>query len=238
MGRRHHIPRVSPRIHGPPFNNSSGTGNPSSSRPSKKEVVKLESKQAIFRIYPPFQRGFWATFFLAPKKTGDWRPIINLKPLNAFIKPQRFRMETLALILECPIKGRWATSIDLKDAYLHIPIAQTHQKWLRFSVGGQAFAFKSLPFGLSTSPRVFTRVVKSVSAFLRRHGVQIYTYLDDWLILAPSRAQVEQDTRFVLSQVRDLGFIVNLEKSSLVPSQDPVFLGRDWTFSREWSIRL
>ena len=143
------------------------------------EVKALLGKRAIYHIKPPYQSGFWSTFFLAPKKTGDWRPILNLKPLNAYIKPKKFRMETLNTVLKSPIKGMWAVSIDLKDAYLHIPIHQDHHRWLRFKVNGQAYAFRCLPFGLSTAPRVFTRVVKTVRAYLRRNGVQINQYLDD-----------------------------------------------------------
>ena len=115
------------------------------------EVKALLLKKAIYPIFPPFEEGFCSTFFLAPKKTGDWRPILNLKPLNKYIKPKRFRMESLAIVLKAPIRGRWATSIDLKDAYLHIPINQDHQRWLRFHIKDQAYAFRCLPFGLSTA---------------------------------------------------------------------------------------
>jgi len=54
-------------------------------------------KQAIVLMVSSLvvQEGFWSTF-LAPKKTGDCRPILNLKPLNKYIKPAKFRMETLA----------------------------------------------------------------------------------------------------------------------------------------------
>jgi hypothetical protein len=152
------------------------------------EIVSLESKGAIFRIYPPFEPGFWASFFLAPKKTGDWRPILNLKPLNKFIKPTKFRMETLATVMKAQIGQQWATSLDLKDAYLHVPIHPSHFKWLRFQVAGQAYAFRCLPFGLSTAPRVFTRVVKALGAFLRRNGIHIFQYLDDWLNPADTRS--------------------------------------------------
>jgi hypothetical protein len=102
------------------------------------EVRSLLVKEAIVRIFPPFQEGFWSTFFLAPKKTGDWRPILNLKPLNVYIKPQKFRMETLATILKSPIRGCWAKSIDLKDAYLHVPIHPGEMRWLRFYISNRA----------------------------------------------------------------------------------------------------
>lgn len=87
-----------------------------------KEVGDLLRKRAIVPVFPPYGQGFWATFFLAPKKTGDWRPILNLKPLNKYIKPPKFRMETLRSVLQCPIKDSWAATLDLKDAYLHVPI--------------------------------------------------------------------------------------------------------------------
>lgn len=192
------------------------------------EVASLLRKRAVYRLEEEVhQPGFSAIFFLAPKKTGDWRPIINLKPLNRFIKPKRFRMETLSFILKSDIKGSWATSIDLKDAYLHVPVHQSHHKWLRFSICGRSFSFRCLPFGLSTAPRVFTRVVTAVAAFLRRRGIRIFMYLDDWLILGSTRQEVLDHTSFVISTAERLGFLINKQKSQLVPSQHPTYLGAE-----------
>ena len=44
-------------------------------------------------------------------------------------------------------------SIDIKDAYLHVPIHPTHQKFLRFAVEHRHFQFVALPFGLATVPQ-------------------------------------------------------------------------------------
>jgi len=190
------------------------------------ELQSLLLKKAVYPIQEEhLLPGFAAIFFLAPKKSGDWRPIINLRPLNAYIKAKHFRMETLSVVLRSPIKHSWTTSIDLRDAYLHIPIHHLDHKWLRFKILGQAYAFRCLPFGLSTAPRVFTRVVMNVAAFLRRQGVRIHMYLDDWLISAPSFHLAVQHTHFVLQTARTLGFIVNLDKSHLHPTQQPLFLG-------------
>ena len=134
-------------------------------------------------------------------------------------------MESLAVILNAPIRNTWAASIDLKDAYLHIPIHPADWKWLRFKLGHQTYEFRCLPFGLSTAPRVFTRVVQEIAELLRRRGVQIFMYLDDWLILGTSPEVVQQHLDLVMEEVTNLGFIVNLEKSNLVPSQEPIFLG-------------
>lgn len=56
-------------------------------------------------------------------------------------------------------------------------------------------------------------------------GLKILPYLDDWLVCAPSRSQVLQDTRRVMDHVQDLGLKVNLGKSNLEPTQHAVFVG-------------
>ena len=49
--------------------------------------------------------------------------ILNLKRINLHISPAHFRMETLGSILPLLRPGDWTASIDLKDAYHHVPIA-------------------------------------------------------------------------------------------------------------------
>ena len=59
------------------------------------------------------------------------------------------------------------TSIDLKDAYYSIPIAEEHQKYLKFIWRDQLYAFTSLPMGLTSGPRIFTKVLKPIFSYLR-----------------------------------------------------------------------
>ena len=191
------------------------------------EITSLLEKRAI-RMLPQGEprSGFMSTFFLVPKKeVGVWRPILNLKPLNKFIRPRRFRMDTLKIILESIRTPAWGASIDLKDAYLHVPIRPDHWKFLRFLYQNIMYEFMALPFGLSTSPRVFTRVVKALGAALRRQGVMLFMYLDDWLIVGQSREATVAALNLTWSLAEDLGFIVNVEKSRPCPSQSPDFLG-------------
>ena len=89
----------------------------------------------------------------------------------------------------------------------------------------QVYQYQVLPFGLKDSPWVFTRLVAVLIASLRQSGIQIFHYLDDWLLVANSRSLLELHLQKTLELTHRLGFLVNLEKSSLTPSQIPSFLG-------------
>ncbi|XP_022102113.1 uncharacterized protein LOC110985413 [Acanthaster planci] len=56
----------------------------------EEEISTLLPKRAITPVYPnQLSTGFHSSFFLTRKKEpGKWRPIINLKPLNKFMKPR------------------------------------------------------------------------------------------------------------------------------------------------------
>ncbi len=123
------------------------------------------------------------------------------------------------------IHREWFTLVDLKDAYFHVPIAPHHKQFLRFAFQGHHCQFRVLPFGLSLSPRVFTRCVAAALAPLRAEGLKILPYLDDWLVCAPSQSQVAWDMTRPLTHLAHRGLVVNMKKSCLDPSQQVTYLG-------------
>ena len=189
-------------------------------------MEKLLEKGAIEPV--PFveqHQGFYSTMFLVPKKTGDLRPVINLRPLNQYLKTEHFKMDTMSKVINLVKKGDWAISIDLRDAYFHIPIFPAHRRYLRFCVQGRAYQYRALAFGPKTSPRVFTKVVSVVAAHLRMQSIRLAVYLDDWLALNAIRRLLLQDRQKILNLLSQLGFLVNAEKSQLVPTQDITYIG-------------
>lgn len=95
------------------------------------EICKLEAKSAI-KPADPRPDQFISQIFLVPKKDGSQRPVINLKPLNFWITKQKFKMEGARVIRDLIKKDDWMVTIDLKDAYLSVPILHDHRKYLRF----------------------------------------------------------------------------------------------------------
>jgi hypothetical protein len=56
-------------------------------------------------------------------------------------------------------------------------------------------------------------------AFLRRQGIRLVIYLDDILILNESKSGLEADINTVIDLLQSLGFLINWEKSIVVPTQ-------------------
>ena len=45
-------------------------------------------------------------------------------------------------------KGEYLATLNLKDAYLHIPVCKSHRKYLSFIIGSTHYQFKVLAFGV------------------------------------------------------------------------------------------
>jgi len=115
--------------------------------------------------------------------------------------------------------------LDLKDAYLQVPIHPDHQKYLTFQWNSKFYQFTCLPFGLSTAPRAFTKFLKPVVEFLRQIGCRLIVYLDDILILHQDSGHLQQITQSACQLFECLDLLVNSKKSSLTPCQKLEFLG-------------
>ncbi|KAL8590051.1 hypothetical protein ACOMHN_034282 [Nucella lapillus] len=188
------------------------------------EITLMLQKGAIQELHDPGP-GFYSRLFVVPKPNGSWRPILDLSPLNKFIRDMKFRMESTSSIRESIRSGDWAASIDLKDAYFHINIAQAHRKYLRFVWRGRTFQFKALPFGLSLAPFVFTKVCTEVASLARTRAIRLRCYLDDWVILAETQELCQMHVLHLRNLCLCLGFLLNEEKCDLTPSQTFNFLG-------------
>jgi hypothetical protein len=78
-----------------------------------------------------------------PKKTGEFRPIINLKGLNQFLLYRNLRMEDIQTLRHIVKKRDWLAKIDVKDVYLTIPLILGSESFV-FQVGREIFFILSV----------------------------------------------------------------------------------------------
>ena len=188
-----------------------------------REVSELERKGAI----EPAKGlvGYVSSVFLVPKKDGGMRLIINLKSLNAHLRYVHFKMEDIRSIKDILQPGDYMGKLDLKDAYLAVPMKDQHRKYLQFQWRDKLLQFTTLPFGLASAPRVFTKLLRPALAHLRQQGIRCLMYIDDMLVLGASKEELKRHYKTCQTLLTSLGFIINVEKSVPGPTQSIEFLG-------------
>ena len=145
--------------------------------------------------------------------------ILNLKKLNKHIAHNHFKIDTLQSCINLMNKNYYMGSRDLSDAYYSISISPESQKYLKFRVGHQLNKFITLPNGLSSAPRIFTKLMKPVYSTLRTRSHISSGYLDDSFLLGDTPDQCKANINDTFTPFGDLGFNVPREKSITHPTQ-------------------
>ena len=95
----------------------------------------------------------------------------------------------------------------------------THTKYLRFNFQGGTYQFNCLPLCLSW---VFTKALKPPLPLLRGKGISLIAYIDDIQVVGESKEMILNQLTGMLYLLECLGFIINKDKSILVPSQSRI----------------
>ncbi len=186
------------------------------------ETVDLSRDQGVFYSY----------YFLATKRTGGFCPILKLRGLNTYLRATKFCMEALTSILQGLHQGWWMVPLDLKDAYLHVPIHPSHWRYLRFALRNAEGSPHCLPVegapawsNLCSQGVYQTPGWAPVAAHLHLQGCLMYPYIDNIFHAQAPPHQAARTHDISLHCHLILGFVINLTKSVLVPSQVMLHLG-------------
>ena len=105
----------------------------------KLQIKKFLQLAAVEPVSSPMQLGFFSRIFLVPKSPGEYKPVMDLSALNLYSKVPKFKMESIHLIIPALEDSCLAITIDLQNAYFHVPIHKDARKFLRFAVKDQVF---------------------------------------------------------------------------------------------------
>ena len=192
------------------------------------KVSEFLSEGAVIKVSAD-SCSYVSHIFPVPKKTaGEYRIIFDLTELNAFITKVHFRMDSLFSIMALISPGDFLISVDLSDAYHSVAMHSSSLPFLAFVLSRFFYQFTCLPQGLSSSPRVFTMIMRVVLTFLRSRSVKIAAWIDDFLLSAGSAQLASSHASFTIQTFRELGFLPNIAKSQLTPVQRMSHLGLVW----------
>ncbi|KAM9975657.1 hypothetical protein ACTFIW_000774 [Dictyostelium discoideum] len=143
------------------------------------EVQNLLLDDAIEQVLPNrySKRVFYFNVFTVPKPgTNLHRPVLDFKRFNTYINNQSFKMEGIK-------------NLPSMKAYLHVLVDPQYRDLFRFVWKGSHYRWKTMSFGLSTAPRIFTMLLRPVLLMLRDINVSVIAYLDDLLIFGSTKEE-------------------------------------------------
>lgn len=190
------------------------------------EIDRFLQCKIIEPVFGTDENEYISNIFIRPKKDGKVRVILNLKTFNEnHMTNIHFKMETLQSAINNMWKNCYFGSVDISEAFYSVPIHKADRKYFRFWHNNQKYQFRVLIMGLTTSPRVFTKIMKPVFANLRALGHVSTAYIDDSCLQGNSFYSCLNNIKDTIQLMDSLGLTIHPDKSVLIPSQQIVFLG-------------
>ena len=164
-------------------------------------------------------------------KNGKERLILDLRHVNKFIKKQKIKFEGSKEALQYAKKGNFMIKYDLKSGYHHLDINKNFQKFLGFSwiedEKEKFYVFTVLPFGLSSAPFLFTKMMRQIVKYWRSLSYPVIVYLDDgWCCHDFENCQKLSEN--IRKDLKSAGLVVNEDKSIWNPVKKLEWLGFLW----------
>ena len=80
-------------------------------------------------------------------------------------------------------KGDYCVAYDLTSGYYHVSLPPNSRRLVGFNWKGAYYQYNCLPFSLSTTPWVFSKVIRELVRYWRAEGNNILPYLNDLLFI-------------------------------------------------------
>lgn len=129
--------------------------------------------------------------FVVTNANGKKRLIFDGRALNKLLRPARGTVSYESVRDALYLRAKYATKLDIEAAFRHVAVRDDHQGWLCFAMEGRIFRYKTLPFGLSWSPTLFYNALRPTVDHLRRRGIRLVWYVDDFLVTADTIEQLD-----------------------------------------------
>jgi len=163
-----------------------------------------------------------APILFVKKKDGTLRLCVDYRGLNAVTVKDRYPLPLISEALDRLRSAQYYTSLDIKEGYHHIRIAEGDEWKTAFRTRYGLFEYTVMPFGLTNAPATFQHWINEILHEVL--DVSCIVYLDDILIYSDNLDQHRKDVRKILEKLRAAN--INLKPSKChFHTQETEYLG-------------
>ena len=195
-----------------PFRGKSRPLNPQQEE-SLKEQIDTWMKEGVIQ---PSESPWNAPIVPALKKNGDWRWCLNYQNLNDKVEKDAHPLSNIMTNIHKLSGSSCFSVVDGTGAYHNISLTPPSRQLTAFGYSGGHYEFVRLPFGLSSAPAIYSRLVETVLAWLPPEVRKTtLPYLDDLLIHTRTPQQHVHSLAALLDVHRRARMMVSPSKSSI-----------------------
>ena len=137
------------------------------------------------------------------KRNGQIRVCVDLSELNKAIKREGFQIP-VAEVIFARMKGAvFFTVLDATSGFWQIPLSEDSSLLITFITLFGRFRFTRLPFGITSGPKVFQRLMKQMLV-----GVEgVDCFIDDIVLWGETVGQHDQRLKQVLEKCKMISIL-------------------------------
>lgn len=170
------------------------------------------------------------------KSNGSFRPITDCSrppgiSINSFMEgtAQKFSYQTIDYVSELMLPHSFSATVDISSAYRSVSISPDHWKCqgVRWNILGedQFLLDTRLCFGIRCAPFIFSQISNFVVRSMARRGFpRVASYLDDFIVFAPTFELCLLAQKVLICLLGSLGFHISWRKCSS-PAKRTQYLG-------------
>ena len=173
------------------------------------ELKRMKDEGIIEEVTEPTE--WCAPIVPVPKKNGQVRICVDLKKLNEAVKQERYVLPSLDDIAPSLQGSKVFSKLDAASGFWQIPLHTESSKLTTFITPFGRFCFRRLPFGISSAPEIFQRLMTDLLQGIP--GTKVI--MDDILIYGKSIEKHDSHLDGVLDTVQRSGLKLNKAKCEL-----------------------
>lgn len=172
----------------------------------KAELQSMLEKNVISPVTVPTE---WCSGMVCVNHPSDKvRICVDLTQLNKAVKREVHPMPSVDESLSKLGQGKVFTKLDANSGFWQLPLDEQSRLLTTFITPFGRFCFNRLPFGISSAPEIFQRLMTGILEGLDGTVCQ----MDDVLIGGEDRAQHDKRVRATLQRIQDAGMTLNEKK--------------------------
>ena len=172
----------------------------------------MELLGVISRVEQPTD--WCAGMFVVPKTSGDVCICVDFLPLNESVLQEVHPLPTVEETLG-QLSATVFSELDSNSGFWQIPLHETSRPLTTFVTPFDRFWFNKLPFGISSAPECFQRLMNHILA--GEDG--ILCHMDDILIFGKNQEQHDTRLHSTLKKIKTEGVTLNKNKCEFNKSQ-------------------